>query len=137
MGYKDNKTRHFPETNGYLALPPKAAKPNKHSFLENVFLGGFGTPGLQKNTWPKDLFGIPLNISYDTLPNKTSGPDIVDLGGLLSGPLLPQNHWKRWAAKPPTFSNMFCGKGGLFGPPKWTISGPEILLQPKTKMQNG
>ncbi len=32
----------------------------KHSFFEKVWLFGLGTPSLQKNTGPKNNFGIPL-----------------------------------------------------------------------------
>ncbi len=39
-------------------MPPKAARPNKHLFLENLWF--LGAPGLKKTTWPKIRFGIPL-----------------------------------------------------------------------------
>ncbi len=54
------KTTPFPKTNVCLALPPKAARPKIHSFPKQVCLFGPGTPGLQKTTWPKNHFGMPL-----------------------------------------------------------------------------
>ncbi len=44
-------------------------------------------------------------------------------------PLLPQNLWKRWGAKHPTFSNGFAAGGGVLDPQKSTVSGPEALLR--------
>ena len=44
---------HFPETNCFLVLPPKAARPNNQSIPENVWF-----LALQKITWPKIHFGI-------------------------------------------------------------------------------
>jgi hypothetical protein len=61
LGYQGKTKTRVQEKNGFLALPPSAARPENHSFLENVWVFGFGTPGLQKNTWPKNHFGIPLN----------------------------------------------------------------------------
>ncbi len=59
---RPNKT-HVSETSGFLAVPPKAASPNNHSFVDNVWLFGFGTPGLQKTTWPQNHFGILLTYT--------------------------------------------------------------------------
>ncbi len=48
---------------------------------------------------------------------KEIGPEIVGFGDL-NGTLLPENHWKRWGAKPPTFFDWFHGRRGPFRPPK-------------------
>jgi hypothetical protein len=66
--------------------------------------------------------------SYFRLHNRASGPEVVNVWGL-NGPLLPQTHWKRWGAKPPTFSNWFCRRRGALRPQKSTIFGPEASLR--------
>ena len=43
-GYQGRQTTHVQECNGFLALPPKAAKPNNHKFIEHVWFVGLGTP---------------------------------------------------------------------------------------------
>ncbi len=57
-GNEAKQTAHFPDTNGFLALPPKAAIPTNHSFLKTFGLLGLGAPGLQKNTRLNNHFGI-------------------------------------------------------------------------------
>ncbi len=71
-GTKAKQITHFQENSGLLALPPKAARPNKQYVLENMWLFGRGTPGIQKTTWPKNNFGIPL--SYPMLRNSAGSP---------------------------------------------------------------
>ncbi len=61
LGYPGQTTTYFLEKSGLLALPPKAARPENHLFLENVWCFGIGTPGLQKVTLLKKHFGIPLS----------------------------------------------------------------------------
>jgi hypothetical protein len=55
-------------------------------------------------------------------PRGLAGPEIVEIWGL-HGLSYRKTHWKRWGARPPTFSNWFCGRRGPFRPPKLTISG--------------
>ncbi len=62
LGYQGQKTTHFSEKSGVLALPPKAAGPKNKVLLENVWLFGLGAQGLQKNTRPKKHHGIPLTM---------------------------------------------------------------------------
>ncbi len=59
---RPTKTTRFPENSGCLALPPKAARPKNNYVLENVWFVGLGTPGLPKNTWPNNHFGISLSV---------------------------------------------------------------------------
>ena len=61
-GTKAKKPHLLQENTGLLALPPSAARPKNHYVFENVWLFGRGTPGLQKNTWPINHYGIPLNL---------------------------------------------------------------------------
>jgi hypothetical protein len=68
------KTIHFPETSFFLALPPKAARLNNHSFLENVCYFGLGTPGLQKTLGQQKHFGIPLSSRFPRSPWVGSHP---------------------------------------------------------------
>ncbi len=68
LGHPGQKTTHFQEHRGILALPPSAARPKNNSFPEKVLFFSLGTPGLPKNTWPKDHFGIPLNFSPKRQP---------------------------------------------------------------------
>jgi hypothetical protein len=48
------KKPHIFQKPFFFAMPPSAARPNNHSFLENVCFFGQGTPGLKKTTWPKN-----------------------------------------------------------------------------------
>ncbi len=59
LGRRSQRNTPVQEQYNYLALPPKAAGPKNHSCLENVRFVGVGTPGLPKNTWPTNHFGIP------------------------------------------------------------------------------
>ena len=42
---------------------PGVPRPKNTRFLKMCGFVGLGTPGLQKNTWPKNGFGIPLITS--------------------------------------------------------------------------
>jgi hypothetical protein len=62
-GTKAKKPHFFKNIyNGLLALPASAAGPKKQYFREQAWFFGLGTPGLQKNTWPINHYGIPLNL---------------------------------------------------------------------------
>ena len=61
LGYQGQKTTLFAENAGLLALPPSAARPINQSFPEQAWFLGLVTPGLQKTTWPKKHYGIPLS----------------------------------------------------------------------------
>ncbi len=56
-GTEAKKHTHVQEKWGLLALP------KNHYVPEIVWCFGLGAPGLPKNTWPKNNFGIPLNIT--------------------------------------------------------------------------
>ncbi len=62
------------EESGSLALPPKAARPNTHYFLEHVWLFGLGAPGLRKPTWPKqrlrDPYGEAATLDREIRPKR-------------------------------------------------------------------
>ncbi len=58
LGYQGQKMTQ--KTRSCLAVPPKAARPKNHSCLENVWLFGLGTPGLQKTTWPTQTLRDPF-----------------------------------------------------------------------------
>ncbi len=68
---------------GFLAKcfwRPGLPRPKNHSFPENVWLLGLGTPGLQKTTWPKKHFGIPLMGSTRPrvcIPSRERGHNVV------------------------------------------------------------
>ncbi len=57
---RQKNTHSLKKNSGRLALPPSAARPRNHNVLENVWLFGRGTSGLQKTTLAKNNFGIPL-----------------------------------------------------------------------------
>ncbi len=60
LGCQGQKSTPFQENNACLALPPSAARPKNHYVPKQVWFFGLGTPGLQKNTWPKKHVGITL-----------------------------------------------------------------------------
>jgi hypothetical protein len=64
------KKPHIKENPCFLALPPSAARPTKQHFLENVWLFGLGTPGLQKTLGQQKHFRISL--SFRALPIRKS-----------------------------------------------------------------
>jgi hypothetical protein len=62
LGHRGQKTTLAHEKHGCLALPPSAARPNNNSVSDDLWFWGLGAPGLQKNTWPQNRFGIPLTL---------------------------------------------------------------------------
>ncbi len=67
------KTTHFQKKSGVCWPCQKAARPKKHVFTENVWFVGLGARGLQKSTWPKKHFGIPLSLCWPSLRAKGKG----------------------------------------------------------------
>ncbi len=78
---------------------------------------------------------------YLRLCNRASGPEIVDL--INTALSYRKTHWKRWGAKPPTFSTGPCGRRGQlrprsnlelkfvgFGEGCWSIGSPVDRARP-------
>ncbi len=86
LGYQPKKTP-FPETNGLLALPPKAARPKKHPCLDKVWFVGLGTPGLQQNHLSKKALRDASDKYYGALStgrpiDGQTPPNPINLSGL-------------------------------------------------------
>ncbi len=65
LGYQGQQIPHFPKTAVFLALPPKAAKPNKQLFLKHVVLWPW-YPRRPKNHLAKKRLRDPSeNLSQD------------------------------------------------------------------------
>ncbi len=64
LGDRGQTTAHFMTNIVFLALPPKAARPKHEYLLGHVLFFGLDSPGLQKTTWPKNHFGVPLTSGY-------------------------------------------------------------------------
>jgi hypothetical protein len=68
---------------------------------------GFGTMDATK---PYEFIGFGAMNVTEKLPGKRT-----DTTGSSKD---RKTHWKRWRAKPPTFSSWFCGRRGPFRHPK-------------------
>ncbi len=74
LGYQGHQTRTF-SRNKCVLWPCRRRRqgPKSHSFLENVWFLGLGTPGLENTTWPKKHFGITVRRLRLKTPQKRSG----------------------------------------------------------------
>ena len=115
LGHQGRKTKHVPEHRGFVALPPKAARPNNHDFQENVWLFGLGAPGLQKNTWPQKHFGIPL----DTIVGLRVVPILVIVVAKLEG----HPFWAFWLGRFGRFGSILVILVWPFWAPCWANFG--------------
>ncbi len=91
----------------FSGLADESGKATNHSFLENVWFVGLGTPDLPKNNWPnKNHFGILLKIGvWGSSPPRGEG------GGGGGSP--SQEQTGRPAPIPPGFLRPWQGRGPL------------------------